>query len=138
MRVVFVDNRDQFKQYRRVEDRRKPLGPAKHALRLAYPLIEPAMQRSIGIFVQKVREQRFGREPGPSPGLWSAAERGIDLTRTLVQSSVDSTFVNTKALLDDLVDDLHVGAKRTLGEIVRKVEKLQPQWPPARSRDRPR
>ena len=131
-RVVFVDNRDQFKQYRRTEDRRKPLGPAKHALRLAYPLIEPAMQRSIGIFVQKVRETEHAPGQQEPVGLWTVAERGLDLARTVVQSSVDSGFVNSQAFVDDLLDDLHVGAKRTLGEVAKRVEKVRPVWPPTR------
>jgi hypothetical protein len=123
VRVLFVDNRDQFKQYRRTEDRRKPLGPAKHALRLAYPLIEPAMQRSIGIFVQKVREAEQGPEQAAPIGLWTTAERGIDLART---------FVNSKAFVDDLVDDLHIGAKRSLGDVAKKIDRIRPAWPPPR------
>ncbi|MBW2526277.1 MAG: hypothetical protein JRI23_19000 [Deltaproteobacteria bacterium] len=124
VRVVFVDNRDQFKEYRREEDRRKPLGPAKYALRLIHPLIEPAMQRGIGIFVNKVAEATFGTQPDRPLGPLTAAERGLDVARTVVQKSVDSTFVNTKAVVDDLVDDLHTGARRTLADVVRKLERM--------------
>lgn len=133
-RVVFVDNRDQFKQYRRVEDRRRPLGMAKHALRLAYPLIEPAMQRSIGIFALKVRDVTPRSEPAQPPGAWGAAERGLDVARTVVQSSVDGAFVNTKAVVDDVVDDVYVGAKKRLGDVAKRVEKIKPTWPPTRRR----
>lgn len=124
VRVVFVDNRDQFKEYRRGEDRRRPLGPAKYALRLIHPLIEPAMQRAMGIFVNKVRAASHGPQPEQPLGPLMVAERSLDLARTVVQQSVDSTFVNTKAVVDDLVDDLHTGAKRTLTDVVKKLERL--------------
>lgn len=124
VRVAFVDNRDQFKEYRREEDRRKPLGPAKYALRLIHPVIEPAMQRGIGIFVNKVAEATFGPQPDRPLGPLTVAERGLDVARTVVQKSVDSTFVNTKAMVDDLVDDLHTGARRTLADVVKKLERM--------------
>jgi len=124
VRPVFVDNRDQFKQYRRGEDRRKPLGTAKYALRFIQPVIEPAMQRSLGLFVQKARGATPVRDDDELVGPLAAADRAVDVARTVAQSSVDSTFVNAKAMVDDLVDDAHVGAKRRLGDADKKLRKL--------------
>ena len=56
----------------------------------------------------------------------AAVDGGLDVARTVVQSSVDSAFVTTKAAVDDLVDDLHVGAKRSVDKLNKKIGKLLP------------
>ncbi|MBI4703718.1 MAG: hypothetical protein HY744_21625 [Deltaproteobacteria bacterium] len=93
LRLAFVDNRDQFKQYKRGEDRRRPLGSAKHGLRLVAPVVEPAMQRSLGIFVQHVKERTVGlsaEEQDRRP--LAPLDRGLDVARHVVRSSLDSAW----------------------------------------------
>lgn len=117
VRVVFVDNRDQFKDFRGEEDRRHPIGMAKYALRLVYPIIEPALVRSVGVFVEELRKREEGEvERGPK-GLVDVLDQGLDIARKVAKDSVEQTFVGTKAAVDDLIDDAHTGAKRALGAV---------------------
>jgi hypothetical protein len=112
VRVVFVDNRDQFKDFRGEEDRRHPIGIAKYALRLVYPIIEPALVRSVGMFVEDLRRQEEGEVDRTPKDLVDAAVQGLDIARKVAKDSVDQTFVGAKAAVDDLIDDAHTGAKR--------------------------
>ena len=127
IRAVFVDNRDQFKQYRRNEDRRNPLGAAKYALRLIYPVVEPAMQRSIGTFVGRVNETHVDESTPVEPASPSLAvlDHGADVTRKVVQASVDGSFTSAKAAVDDLVDDAHSGVKRVIAGATRGVGRVK-------------
>ncbi len=59
--LSFVDNKDQFKEYRRMEDRDAPKGIAKHALRMTGSLAEPAMLRAIGMFTEIAAANCDGR-----------------------------------------------------------------------------
>jgi hypothetical protein len=120
--VRFVDNRDQFKQHRRVEDRRNPVGVAKHFLHLMTSVVEPALKRSVGVFAEQVRQAEEGQ--AQAPGLKDALthpvdalDRGVDLTRKVVKSSLDTSFSATRSAVDDLIDDVHTGTKK----LIRKV-----------------
>ena len=114
VRVVFVDNRDQFKSYRGEEDRRHPIGMAKYALRLVRPIIEPALLRSVGLFVEDMRKREEGEVDRTPKTLVDAALQGLDIARQVAKDSVDQTFVGARAAVDDLIDDAHTGARRVL------------------------
>ncbi|NOZ01656.1 MAG: hypothetical protein GXP54_07175, partial [Deltaproteobacteria bacterium] len=111
--IRFVDNKDQFKQYKREEDRAHPLGLAKYALRLVHPLIQPAMERSIGIFTGMVAEME---------GLDTRIKRDIPtrLARAanqILREGVDGTMTHTNAFLHDLIDDATEGIQKHLGKL---------------------
>ncbi|MBM4387373.1 MAG: hypothetical protein FJ088_06505 [Deltaproteobacteria bacterium] len=106
--IKFVDNKDQFKQYRRGEDRQMPLGLAKYGLRLAYPLIQPAMERSIGIFTNAACEKASGSKPRTEEE-HIAAEQALKFTGAVLREGVDSSVVHTQAFLHDLIDDVTEG-----------------------------
>jgi hypothetical protein len=108
--VRFVDNKDQFKQYRRWEDRQQPLGLVKYGLRLVAPLVQPAMERSIGIFVAKVAQQNGIHGNGASD-LPQAMSRAI---REVLGSGVDAALLHTQAFLHDVIDDTADGVERSL------------------------
>lgn len=102
--VRFVDNKDQFKQYRRFEDRSRPLGLARYGLRLVHPLVEPAMERSIGIFAQMVAQDSV-----------STTGKGIAArVNHMLKETVDAALTHTQAFLHDLIDDLSDGIERLL------------------------
>ena len=129
MDVRFVDNRDQFKQYRRTEDRRQPLGLAKYALRLVHPIVEPAFQRSVGIFVDHVH--RGGLEAHSEPveepahSLAQSIEHGLDFTQKVVKDALGQTATHTMAAIDDLVDDVYAGAKAIVRSTHRAARRLR-------------
>lgn len=113
--LSFVDNKDQFKEYRRGEDRRQPMGQAKHAMRLTGSLVEPAMLRSIGLFAEVTRHNRSG-DPAPRPSLVEKyASQGLDIAQEVIHSAVENIFDNTKVAVEDLVDDTFTGIKKLLG-----------------------
>lgn len=122
MRASYVDNRDQFKQYRRAEDRRRPLGMAKYALRLIRPLAEPGLVRSIGIFVEYVSLARVGNAtPALVPGLINLPQLGVDMTHKLIKDGVDMVFTSARSVVDDALDDLYEGARQWVQRWTRKV-----------------
>jgi len=125
VRVVFVDNRDQFKSFRGEEDRRHPIGMAKYALRLVHPIIEPALLRSVGVFVEDLRRREEGEVDRTPKGLVDAAVQGLDIARQVAKDSVDQAFVGAKAAVDDLIDDAHTGAKRALGGLAEREARLR-------------
>lgn len=108
--IRFVDNKDQFKQYRRIEDRGRPLGLAKYGLRLVHPLIEPAMERSIGIFTEMAASRR-GDAPKRRRDLPERWSRSI---AHVLHAGVDEAVVHTQAFLHDLIDDTVDGLERFL------------------------
>ncbi len=113
--LSFVDNKDQFKEYRRGEDRRQPVGQAKHAMRLTGSLVEPAMLRSIGLFTEATHNNRSGA-PAPRPSLIEKyASQGLDIAQEVIHSAVENIFDNTKVAVEDLVDDTFTGIKKLLG-----------------------
>jgi len=114
VRVVFVDNRDQFKDFRGEEDRRHPIGMAKYAMRLVYPIIEPALVRSVGVFVEEMRRHEEGEVDRGPKDLVDAVDRSLDIARKVAKDAVEQTFVGAKAAVDDLIDDAHTGAKRMI------------------------
>ena len=108
--VRFVDNKDQFKQYSREEDRAHPLGLAKHALRLVHPLIQPAMERSIGLYTGIVASANGDGAP-------SGGDRYSRLSRATSQvmhAAVDGALTHAGALLHDLIDDGADGLDRAM------------------------
>jgi hypothetical protein len=111
--LSFVDNRDHFKEFRRNEDRRSPVGIAKNAARLASGLIEPAMLRSIGLFTDHAWANG---QIGPvvrTPVVRKYASRGIDIAQEVAHAAIDYAFDMAKAAVQDVVDDTFTGLKRS-------------------------
>lgn len=125
VRVAFVDNRDQFKEYRGDSDRRNPLGVAKYGLRLVYPIIDPALQRSIGLFVEKIREREDGLRDDMPKDAFEAADKSVDLVHAIAKSAVDQTFTNTRSFLDDVIDDVYTAASRLISTSRRAFRRLR-------------
>ncbi len=105
--VLFIDNKDQFKQFQRTMDRNLPIGLAKYALRLIGPLIEPAMQRSIGIFTAHAAQDRYKHSRLGS--IKSAAAFGVRYIAHVTRSTVDATLQTTQAVVEDLIEDTRDG-----------------------------
>lgn len=108
--VRFVDNKDQFKQYRRWEDRQRPLGLVKYGLRMVAPLVQPAMERSIGIFVAR----EAAAEGVKGNGVPDVPEALAKATREVLRSGVDAALSHTQAFLHDLIDDTADGVEKAL------------------------
>jgi hypothetical protein len=108
--VRFVDNKDQFKQYNPILDKDRPLGLAKYGLRLVHPLVEPAMQRSIGLFTSFVA-QRQGLASGRFLSLTHKVTRTVN---HVLKESVDGAFVHLRAMAHDLIDDATKGIENVL------------------------
>ncbi len=108
-RLSFVDNRDQFKEYRPEEDRQHSLGLAKYALHFVSPIIEPALLRAIGIFAEHIYTRQVGEMP--RNGL---AEHSLDLLRKLLKEAVDGAFSLAQNAVDSVIDDLHASALQML------------------------
>lgn len=98
--VRFVDNKDQFKQYRSWEDRERPLGLVKYGIRLIHPVVEPGLVRSIGIYVDKVASSEgIKKEHGDTATVLARSAREVLL------KGVDSTITSMQAVLHDAIDD---------------------------------
>lgn len=108
--VRFVDNKDQFKQYSPILDKDRPLGLAKYGLRLVHSLVEPAMQRSIGLFTSFVAA-RQGFASGRSP---SFAQKASRIINHVLKEAVDGAFVHLQAVVHDLIDDATRGIENVL------------------------
>lgn len=113
--VRFVDNKDQFKQYRRFEDRGRPLGLIKYGVRLVHPVVRPAMERSIGLYVQRVADAE-GQAPAIVPDLPMQAAA---VTREVLRSGVDSVLTQGGAMLHDLIDDTSGAVESVLRRLPR-------------------
>ncbi len=107
--IRFVDNKDQFKQYRRVEDRARPLGLAKYGLRLIHPLVEPAMERSIGLFTDMAASHMA--ESPPRRDFPARVTRSV---AHVLHAGVDGALTHVQAFLHDLIDDGMNGVERLL------------------------
>lgn len=116
--VRFVDNKDQFKQYRRFEDRGRPLGLIKYGVRLVHPVVRPAMERSIGLYVQRVAD-REGQSPAMVPDLPMQAAA---VTREVLRSGVDSILTQGGALLHDLIDDTSSAVEQVLRRLPKRPQ----------------
>ena len=117
--VRFVDNRDQFKEYRRQEDRDTPVGMAKTALRMTAHVSEPSMRRSIGIFADQVMKRRSGNIDPPKSFAEKVQSKGLDMLQAVAHDVVEQVFQGSKAVVDDVVDDLFEGVRQA----GRKLEK---------------
>ncbi len=108
--IRFVDNKDQFKQYRRAEDRSHPMGLAKYGARLIHPLIQPAMERSIGMFTEMAasRQNASPLHRRDLPARWSRSIAHV------LHSGVDGAVTHAQAFLHDLIDDSTDGIERFL------------------------
>ncbi|MBM4395501.1 MAG: hypothetical protein FJ087_07400 [Deltaproteobacteria bacterium] len=110
--IRFVDNKDQFKQYKREEDRERPMGLAKYGLRLVHPLVQPAMERSIGMYAAIA---------AASDGVEEAAvdlpRRLARVTNQVARSGVDGAMTHVSAFLHDLIDDSTDGIERVLRKL---------------------
>ncbi|MFH1529155.1 MAG: hypothetical protein ABIK09_00295 [Pseudomonadota bacterium] len=111
--VRFVDNRDQFKEYRRQEDRDAPVGMAKTALRLTAQVTEPSMRRSIGIFADQIRKQRAGERESPKSFSEKMQSKGLDMLQAVAHDVVEQVFEGSRNVVDDVVDDLFEGVRQT-------------------------
>jgi len=107
--IRFVDNKDQFKQYKRSEDRANPLGLAKYALRLVHPLIQPAMERSIGKYTGFVADI-----DGVGSVTRHDTERASRIINQVLRDAVDGTLTHSSAFLHDLIDDTTDGIAKLL------------------------
>jgi hypothetical protein len=108
--VRFVDNKDQFKQYSPILDMDRPLGVAKYGLRLVHPLVEPAMQRSIGLFTSFVaHRQGISCEPYPSLG-----QKASRIVNHCLKEAIDGAIVHLQAAVHDLIDDATRGVEHVL------------------------
>ena len=113
VRIRFVDNKDHFKAYRRDKDREHPLGLAKHAARLAGPVIEPAMLRAVGEFVEVVAEHRRvvgegqvkSKDTSQPPELVDMVEHMVEMSSEIVRQGLDETSEGIKVMLTDSIDD---------------------------------
>jgi hypothetical protein len=109
--VRFVDNKDHFKQYRRAEDRARPMGLAKYGLRLVHPLIQPAMERSIGLYTGIVARAEGASDEAPIDPMRHAAR----VTNQVLREGVDGAITHIQAFLHDAIDDTTDGLDRMLG-----------------------
>ncbi len=110
--VRFVDNRDQFKEYRRQEDRDSPVGMAKTALRMTSHVAEPSMRRSIGIFADHLRRRSTGITETPKSFTEKVQSKGLDMLQAVAHDVVEQFFVGSRAVVDDVVDDLFEGVRQ--------------------------
>ena len=103
-RLKFVDNKDHFKQYKREVDLDRPMGLAKHGLRIVQPVVLPAMLRSVGNFVQIVHENRngYGRKEISLPGL---VDYGMAVAQEVILKGIDYSADSLQALISDGLDD---------------------------------
>ena len=109
---MFIDNKDQFKQYIREIDRKNPQGLARYALRLIGPIVEPAMQRSIGIYVKEyARSKGLGSHRNT---LRHALKFGIDWVAHVTRKGVEATLETTRTVIDDLIEDTKAGILKLL------------------------
>jgi hypothetical protein len=111
--LSFVDNRDQFKEYRRGEDRRVPLGIAKYALRLTAPLVEPALLRSIGMFTHMSWQGRVDKGTPTTLSGWMGL--GVDVLQEVAQAGLDNAFTSARSTAEDAVDDVFTALRRIVG-----------------------
>ncbi len=116
-RIKFVDNKDHFKQYRRELDRDKPLGMAKHALRIVEPVVVPAMLRAVGNFVQIVHENEKGYE-GTRVDLRGLIDYGVAVAQEVIVKGLESSTANLQTFLADSFDDATKIAGRTISKVV--------------------
>lgn len=112
--LSFVDNKDQFKEYRRMEDRDAPKGLAKHALRMTGSLAEPAMLRAIGMFTEIAAANFDGRESKHQSVLEKYSTKGVDIAHEVVHTAIDQLFDNAKTAVEDLADDVFTGVRKWL------------------------
>jgi hypothetical protein len=128
--IRFVDNKDHFKAYRREVDREQPLGLAKYALRIVGPVVEPAMLRAVGEFVQLVYDNRKGFKRSRKD-LADAVERLMSIFNEVVVRSMDETQAHVKTVVEDSLDD----TTRMVSQLVRRALKKPgaptPAPPPA-------
>ena len=129
IRVQFVDNKDHFKAYRRAVDRDQPLGLAKHALRIVGPVVEPAMLRAVGQFVEITWENRAGLNP-PRRDLADSIERLIDIFGEVVLQGMDETQAHMRAVVEDSLDDTSRAVSSLVRKMLKKNDGPQPKGPP--------
>lgn len=110
--LSFVDNKDQFKEYRRSEDRRAPVGMAKNAVRLVRPVVEPAMLRSVGLFVDHAHAVQNQTTLEKTPLIRKYASHGLEIAHEVVNSNIGTAFDNVREATEDFVDDVFTGLKQ--------------------------
>ncbi|MBM4371840.1 MAG: hypothetical protein FJ098_09310, partial [Deltaproteobacteria bacterium] len=116
--VRFVDNRDQFKEFRRDQDRTSPVGLARTAVRLTNQVTEPSLRRSIGIFADQVRRAGQGEPERPASFVERVQRKGLDMLQAVAHDVVGQVFENGRVVVDDVVDDLFEGVR----QVTRKLD----------------
>jgi len=111
--VRFIDNRDQFKQYRRWEDKDRPLGFVKYGMRLLSPVAKPGLERAIGIYTEK------------TAGLGPEGERNTaavisERFREVLRRGVDVATSNARVFLEDAIDDSSKGVEKLIRRVTDK------------------
>ena len=117
--VKFIDNRDNFKHYEPDTDSRNPVGFAKHGWRLGQPIIEPAFQRSIGIFVQKVHDQLQEKPLDQRHSAVAMMEKGMEITSKIARDTVDYSFTISSSIANDMINDVSKGVKIGLSKAIK-------------------
>ena len=102
--VRFIDNRDQFKQYRRWEDRDRPLGFVKYGLRMLSPVARPGLERAIGMYAEAA-----AGGPSRKTGLVDDAPQRM---REVLRRGVEAVATNSRVLFEDAIDDTAKGLKK--------------------------
>lgn len=115
--IKLVDNKDQFKQYRRAEDRENPLGIAKYGLRLMYPIVQPALERAIGIFSSIIEENTYGKNKKKQE-FKESVEKLSDILNKFLREWVDGILIHSQAFFHDTIDDLTDAFKRGAGKFL--------------------
>ena len=124
--VRYVDNRDQFKEFRRQEDRDVPVGLARTALRLTSLVSEPSLRRSIGLFADQMQRNRGEARKTPRSIAEKLQTQGLEMLQAVAHDVVSHVFENTRAVVDDTVDDLFEGV-RQMGRRLEDKGLLRPE-----------
>ena len=74
------------------------------------PVVQPAMERSLGMYVARVAATD-GVKGNGVPDVPEALSRA---TREVLRSGVDAVLSHSEAFLNDLIDDTADGIERTL------------------------
>ena len=105
--VRFIDNRDQFKQYRRWEDKDRPLGFVKYGMRLLSPVAKPGLQRAIGMYAEKAA----GVDRPDTP---ATAEEISGRLREVLLRGVEVATNSSRVFLEDAIDDSSKGIEKAI------------------------
>ncbi len=104
VKIRFIDNKDQFKRYRREVDRKYPLGIGKYALHLVAPIAGPALLRAIATFTLITYENSRGTKPETEA--LSPLENSLVAAREFLLGQLEHTTENAKYFISTFIDDV--------------------------------